>query len=70
MRETEAPKKECDHNFIFLRQERCNVSLDRNPCWLIEDVFHCSRCLAYKRVSVEKQFPINGSFDHRIERLV
>jgi hypothetical protein len=43
------------HEFLFLRQEKQNVGYDRNPEWIVEDVFHCKHCLTYRRVPVERQ---------------
>ena len=60
-----------DHNFTFLRQERRNIGYDRNPVWLVEDVFFCSRCLEYKKVAVEKRTPRSDSFTEEfVEKLV
>lgn len=57
--------------FTLLRQERRNVGFDRNPTWLIEDLFCCSKCLQYKRVAVEKRQPKQDSLmEEHVERLV
>ncbi len=57
------------HSFVFLRQEKRNIGYDRNPTWLVEDVYYCKECLEYCRVGVEKQTPKNDSGVY-IERLV
>lgn len=61
---------ECQHKFVFLRQEKKNVGYDRAPEWLVEDVFYCEHCLEYKRVAVEKRIPRTDSFDEFVRRLV
>ncbi len=60
----------CDHKFVYSRQERRNVGYDRNPTWLVEDVFFCEKCLNYRRVAVEKRTPRTDSYDEYVERLV
>jgi hypothetical protein len=57
------------HQFTFLRQERRNVGYDRNPVWLVEDVFFCAACLEYRRVAVAKETPANDGGRPYIERL-
>lgn len=59
------------HKFIYLRQERRNIGYDRDPIWLVEDVYYCELCLIYKRVAVEKRHSRDGtSFNEFVERLV
>ncbi len=58
----------CQHDFIFLRQETKNIGYDRNPTWIVEDVFFCSSCLEYKRVAVEKRTPTVTGGEH-VEKL-
>jgi hypothetical protein len=65
----EKPGDACRHEFVFLRQERKNVGYDRNPTWLVEDVFFCEGCLLYRRVPVEKRTPRSDSFEERVEKL-
>ena len=61
----------CDHSFVFLRAEEKNIGYDRNPLWLIQDVFHCQRCCEYKRVDVRKERDREDTFGRRIvENLV
>ncbi len=61
----------CCHKFMFIRQERKNVGYDRDPVWLVEDVFFCEQCLEYKRVAVEKRTPRRDSLtEEYVERLV
>jgi hypothetical protein len=64
-------KQECEHQYEFLRQERKNMGFDRNPTWLVEDLFFCRKCLTYSRVAVEKRRPRSDSLteDH-VEKLV
>ena len=64
------PDATCDHDFVFLRQERKNVGYDRNPTWIVEDLFHCRKCLAYKRVAVERRTPRTDSYDEYVTRLI
>lgn len=60
-----------DHVFVWLRQERRNTGFDRNPVWLVEDVFCCSRCLEHRRVAVEQRTPKQDSFtEEHVVRLV
>lgn len=60
----------CDqHQFAFLRQERRNTGSDRNPVFIVSDVFYCSKCLQRATVDVEKRTPRSDSFDERVERL-
>ena len=59
---------ECQHDFQFLRQEEKNVGFDRNPTYLLEDVFFCRKCLKYARKSVEKRVPKNDGGNY-VERL-
>lgn len=61
---------ECKHNFQFLRQDKDNVGYDRNPTWLISDVYFCTKCLFYKRKPIEKQVPKSGEAGHYTEKLV
>lgn len=61
----------CDHKFTFIRQEEKNIGYDRNPLWLIQDVFFCERCLEYQRIDVRKERDREDSFGRRIvENLV
>jgi hypothetical protein len=60
---------ECEHDFVWLRQERRNIGYDRNPTWLIEDVFHCRKCLEYRRLAVEKRTPNHSTLGEYVERL-
>lgn len=66
------PKNEnpCVHDFVWLRQERKNIGFDRNPTWEVSDLFHCKRCLAYRRVTVEHRTLGRGSDEDCVERLV
>lgn len=41
------------------RQDERNVGYDRNPDWIIEDVYFCSKCLEYRRVDVMRRVPKN-----------
>ena len=61
---------ECEHNYVFLRQDRRNTGYDRNPIWIVSDVFFCSKCLQYKRVDVERRTPRTDSFDEHVTKLV
>jgi hypothetical protein len=56
----------CGHVFAFLRQEERNVGYDRNPTYLIEDVFFCQNCCEYRRVPVRKERPGVDTFERRI----
>jgi hypothetical protein len=58
---------ECEHQFVFLRQEETNIGYDRNPRWLYEDVFFCQRCLEYQRRRVKETVP---AVDHFGEQTV
>lgn len=49
----------CEHSFTFLRQDERNDGYDRNPLWIVEDVYFCSKCLEYRRVDVMKRTPKN-----------
>lgn len=60
----------CEHDYVFLRQERKNVGYDRDPVWMVEDVFHCRRCLEYKRIAVERRSNRCGSTEDFVQRLV
>jgi hypothetical protein len=57
----------CEHQYVFLRQEKHNIGYDRNPRWLVEDVFSCERCLTYQRVKVKETVP---AVDHFGEQTV
>ena len=59
-------KDNCEHKFTYLRQEERNIGYDRDPLWLIQDVYFCEKCLSYKRVDVRKERPARDSFDRRI----
>lgn len=59
---------QCDHEFEYLRQEKRNVGYDRNPVWLVEDVFFCYKCLQYRRKPIEKRTPRQYGEDY-VERL-
>lgn len=54
----------CDHKFTYLRQEEKNIGYDRDPLWLIQDLYFCEKCLTYKRVDVRKERP--SDFGRRI----
>jgi hypothetical protein len=58
----------CEHNWAHLSQDRRNVGFDRNPIWLVEDVFFCSKCLEYRRVGIEKRTPRSDGGEY-VERL-
>lgn len=61
----------CEHRFIFLRQDKRNIGYDRNPTYLIEDIYFCEKCLKYQRVGIEKRTPKSDSYtEEYIERLV
>ena len=49
----------CDHEFTFLRSEEQNIGYDRNPLYLVQDVFFCEKCLTYRRVDVRKERPVD-----------
>lgn len=57
---------DCDHKFTYLRQEEKNIGYDRDPLWLIQDVYFCEKCLKYQRVDVRKERPARDSFERRI----
>ena len=59
----------CEHNWTYLSQDKRNVSFDRNPVWLVEDVFFCSKCLEYRRKPIEQRTPRNDGGEF-VERLV
>lgn len=60
----------CDHKYVFHHQEEKNIGYDRDPLWLIQDVFYCEHCLKYERVDVRKERPRTDSFGRRVvERL-
>lgn len=40
-------KPECEHDFVFLRQQRLYPHTDYTDT---EDVFYCRHCLEYRRV--------------------
>jgi hypothetical protein len=62
---------DCTHEFIYLRQERKNIGYDRDPKWLVEDVFFCNHCLTYRRVAVEERTPRRDSLtEEYVKRLV
>jgi len=48
------PEPPCDHNFVFLRNFMREVSWHH---FVLVDVFHCSKCLAYREVEREKEEP-------------
>ena len=58
-----------NHDFRFLRQEERNVGYDRNPEYIVEDLFYCCKCLEYKRVKALRRVPKNDGGDY-VERLV
>lgn len=60
----------CDHCFVFLRQEKKNVGYDRNPTYVVEDLFFCEKCLEYKRIAVERRTPRTDSFDEHVTKLI
>lgn len=62
-------KVTCEHKFVFIRQEEKNIGYDRNPTWLIEDLFFCEKCLLYKRVAISKRHPRSDGNDY-IEKFV
>lgn len=57
---------DCDHKFTFLRTEKKNIGYDRNPLWLVQDVYFCERCLDYKRVDVRQERPGTDTFERRV----
>ena len=62
---------DCEHKFIYLREEERNIGYDRDPLWLVQDVFFCEKCLKYQRVDVRKERPATDSFGRRVvEKLV
>lgn len=62
---------ECKHEYVFLRQERRNIGYDRNPVWLVEDLYFCKHCIHYQRVSVEQRTPRSDSLtEEHVKRLV
>lgn len=63
--------KACEHEFVYLRSEEKNIGYDRDPLWLIQDVYFCEHCLTYKRVDVRKERLRSDSFERRVvENLV
>ena len=60
----------CQHEFVFLRQERKNVGADRNPIWLVEDLHYCRKCLEYRRVVVEKRIQRPHEIGEYVEKFV
>ncbi len=49
----------CEHQFVFLREEKKNIGYDHTPKMLYEDVFFCERCLIYQRIKTrleERQY--------------
>lgn len=54
--------KECEHKFVFIRQEKENIGYERNPTYLYQDVYFCERCLEYKKVKIRETRPSRESF--------
>lgn len=65
-----ATRPPCAHKFVFLRQDQKNIGYDRNPTYIVEDLFFCEKCLSYKRIAVEKRTPKTGEIGDHIERIV
>ena len=53
---------DCEHQYVFLRQEKKNEGCERNPEWVYYDVFYCERCLTYQRQAVKKTVPARDHF--------
>lgn len=61
---------QCQHKFVYHRQESKNIGFDRNPVYVVEDVFFCEHCLTFRRVAIEKRTPRHDSYGEHVERLV
>lgn len=53
---------ECEHQYVYLRQEKKNEGYERNPHWVYYDVFYCERCLTYSSKSVRATRPATDHF--------
>lgn len=57
---------DCDHKYIFLRQEKKNEGYERNPRWAYYDVFFCERCLEHQRLTAKVTVPAVDRFGEEV----
>ncbi len=56
----------CEHQFVYLREEKKNEGYDRNPRWVYYDVFFCERCLQYRRVRTKETVEARDHFGEEV----
>lgn len=59
---------ECEHKYVFLREESRNIGSDHAPRMLYADIFFCERCLAYARIETRIEERRIDSFDFEVTK--